>query len=198
MSIFLSMAAFALAASISPGPVNIVALSSSAQYGLPASMRHVTGATVGFTLLLLLIGLGLREVLNQWPWLTRAIQWAGVAFLLFMAFKLAVDDGQLGSDRAQRGRVPSAMSGAAMQWLNPKAWLASVASMGAYAANGDRTLVWQFTALYFVICYASIACWAFAGSFLRQHLRDAARVRLFNRLMALLLVGSAVYLLFEA
>jgi threonine/homoserine/homoserine lactone efflux protein len=145
MSIFLSMAAFALAASISPGPVNIVALSSSAQYGLAASMRHVTGATVGFTLLLVLIGLGLREVLNQWPWLTKAIQWTGVAFLFFMAYKLAVDNGQLGADRAQKGRGPSAISGAAMQWLNPKAWLASVASMGAYAANGDKTLVWQFS-----------------------------------------------------
>jgi threonine/homoserine/homoserine lactone efflux protein len=44
MSDFLSMAAFALAASISPGPVNIVALSTGAQYGLRVSMRHVTGA----------------------------------------------------------------------------------------------------------------------------------------------------------
>ena len=82
-----------------------------------------------------------------------------------------------------------------MQWLNPKAWLASVAGMGAYAANGDRILVWQFTVVYFVICYGSIACWAYAGSFLRQYLSDPKRVRLFNRLMALLLVGSAVYLL---
>jgi threonine/homoserine/homoserine lactone efflux protein len=195
MSILLSMAAFALAASISPGPVNIVALSTSAQYGLAASMRHVTGATFGFTLLLLLTGLGLREVLDHWPWLTRLIQWAGVAFLFFMAYKLTIDDGRMGADRPRAGHGPSAMSGAAMQWLNPKAWLASVAGMGAYAANGDRTLIWQFTALYFVICYASIACWAYAGSFLRQHLRDAARVRLFNRIMALLLVASAIYLL---
>jgi threonine/homoserine/homoserine lactone efflux protein len=195
MSIFLSMAAFALAASISPGPVNIVALSTSAHYGLAASMRHVTGATVGFTLLLLLIGLGLRDVLDHWPWLTKIIQWAGVAFLFFMAYKLAIDDGKMGADRPKAARGPSAMSGAAMQWLNPKAWLASIASMGAYAANGDRALIWQFTALSFVICYASIACWAYAGSFLRQHLRDPARVRLFNRIMALLLVASAIYLL---
>ena len=50
MSIFLSMAAFALAASISPRPVNNVALSAGAQYGLAASMRHVAGATFGFAL----------------------------------------------------------------------------------------------------------------------------------------------------
>ncbi|CAJ0778871.1 Cysteine/O-acetylserine efflux protein [Ralstonia chuxiongensis] len=187
------MGAFALAASISPGPVNIVALSTGAQYGLGASMRHVTGATVGFALLLLLTGLGLHEFLRHWPQLTRAIQWAGVAFLVYMAYKLAVDDGHLGTGEATQG--PSWISGAAMQWLNPKAWLASLAGMGAYAANGDSLLVWQFTAIYFVICYGSIACWAYAGSRLRHYLSAAKRVRLFNRLMALLLVGSAVYLL---
>jgi len=193
MSIFLSMAAFALAASISPGPVNIVALGTGAQYGLAASMRHVTGATFGFALLLLLTGLGLHELLSHWPHLTRIIQWAGVAFLFFMAYKLVIDDGQLGADKTSKG--PSLVSGAAMQWLNPKAWLASLAGMGAYAANGDSILVWKFTAVYFVICYGSIACWAYAGSFLRQYLRDPKRVRLFNRLMALLLAGSAIYLL---
>jgi threonine/homoserine/homoserine lactone efflux protein len=84
-----------------------------------------------------------------------------------------------------------------MQWLNPKAWLASLAGMGAYAANGDGRLVWQFTALYFVICYVSIASWAYAGTFLRKHLQEPKRVRLFNRVMAALLAASALYLLME-
>ena len=91
MSIFISMAAFALAASISPGPVNIVALSAGARYGLRASLRHVGGATIGFTALLVLVGLGLHELLLHWRWLTSAIQLAGVAFLLYMACKLALD-----------------------------------------------------------------------------------------------------------
>lgn len=193
MSIFLSMAAFALAASISPGPVNMVALGAGARYGLAASMRHVTGATVGFTLLLLLTGLGMLELLRQWPQLMTAIRWGGVAFLLYMAYRLATDEGTIDADPTAKG--PSLIRGAAMQWLNPKAWLASLAGMGAYAGNGDTMLVWQFTAVYFVICYASIACWAYAGTFLRQHLQNPKRVRLFNRLMAALIAGSAAYLL---
>jgi threonine/homoserine/homoserine lactone efflux protein len=187
------MAAFALASSISPGPVNIVALSAGAQHGFKASLRHVTGATVGFSVLLLLIGLGMHELLRHWPGLTRIIQWAGVAFLVFMAYRLAMDDGGIRAATADKG--PSFAYGAAMQWLNPKAWLASVAGMGVYAADGDSAQVWRFTAIYFVVCYASIACWAYAGTFLRHYLSDAARVRLFNRLMAVLLAGSAVYLL---
>ena len=89
LSLYLSMAAFALAASITPGPVNILVLSSGVQYGFRPSLRLVFGATAGFCLLLLLIGLGLHEMLEAFPQLTTVIQWAGVAFLLFMAWKLA-------------------------------------------------------------------------------------------------------------
>jgi threonine/homoserine/homoserine lactone efflux protein len=193
MSALLSMAAFALASSISPGPVNVVALSAGAQHGFAASLRHVSGATVGFTLLLLLIGLGLHELLVHFPNLISIVKWAGVAFLLYMACKLALDDVQLGADKLSRG--PSFAYGAALQWLNPKAWLASLAGMGAYAAEGDGALVWQFTAIYFVICYVSIASWAYAGTFLRKYLQAPKRVRLFNRILAALLAASALYLL---
>jgi threonine/homoserine/homoserine lactone efflux protein len=195
MTVFLSMAAFALASSISPGPVNVVALSAGARHGLAASMRHVSGATVGFTALLLLIGMGLHELLTHFPNLIDIVKWAGIAFLLYMAYTLAIDDGRLGADKPSRG--PSFARGAAMQWLNPKAWLASLAGMGAYAANGEGGLVWQFTALYFVICFVSIASWAYAGTFLRKYLQVPERVRLFNRAMAALLAASALYLLME-
>ncbi len=193
MSMLISMALFALASSISPGPVNIVALSSGAQHGFRAAMRHVTGATVGFTLLLLLTGIGLNTLLARVPALMHATQLAGAAFLLYMAWKLARDDGRL--DLTGDGKGPSWLLGAAMQWLNPKAWVAAFAGMGAFAADGDALRVWQFAALYFAICYVSIACWAGAGIFLRRRLSDPAAMRLFNRTMALLLAASAIYLL---
>lgn len=193
MSVLISMAAFALASSITPGPVNIVALSSGARYGLSSALLHVTGATLGFTLLLILIGFGLHETLVRWPFLTLAIKWAGVAFLLYMACKLAWDDGRLDTER--EGDEPSMWMGAVMQWLNPKAWLACIAGMGAFAASGEARLIWQFAAIYFVICYLSLGCWAFAGTFLRHYLKSALGIRIFNRSMAVLLVGCAVSLL---
>lgn len=193
MSLFISMATFALASSITPGPVNLVALSAGARFGFWPSMRHVLGATLGFTLLLVLIGLGLHETLRQWPFLTRLIQWAGVAFLLYMAWQLAADDGRLNVN--QQGKRPSMLYGALMQWLNPKAWLASIAGMGVFVANGEARLVWQFSAIYCVVCYASLGCWAYAGSFFSHYLRSAAGVRRFNRTMAALLAGCALYLL---
>lgn len=191
MSLSLSMAAFALAASISPGPVNIVALGSGARHGLRASLGHVTGATLGFCVLLVLVGLGLHQLLVRWPVLGLLLHWGCVAFLLYMAWKLASDSGELGSTHPEQ--APSAWHGAAMQWLNPKAWLAAVAGVGAYT-GGEQQLLWLFTWIYGPICFVSVACWAWAGSVIRQYLGNARHMRLLNRALAVLLVGSALYL----
>ncbi|SEJ82697.1 LysE family translocator [Pseudomonas sp. NFR16] len=194
MNLMISMAAFALAASISPGPVNVVALSCGAQFGLAASLRHVTGATVGFVLLLVFTGFGLHEVLVRYPMLTDLIRWAGMAFLIYLAWKLAMDDGQLQVGKPTRR--PSLLRGAAMQWLNPKAWLAAVAGMGAFVADGEARLIGLFALIYLIVCYLSVACWAYAGAFLGPYLRSSRRIRMFNRSMATLLAGCAVSLLY--
>lgn len=196
MSPYLSMAAFALAASISPGPVNIVALSAGARHGLLASLRHVGGATIGFVALLVLVGLGLQALLTRLPYLETGAKWAGVAFLLYLAVRLAADGG--GLDPADgTSRPPSAWAGAAMQWLNPKAWLAALAGMSAYASSGVDGLVWRFAAIYLPVCYLSVGCWALAGTSLQRYLSDARHIRWFNRAIAALLLGSAVYLICE-
>jgi len=192
MALLLSMGAFALAASISPGPVNIVALTSGVHHGFRASMRHVTGATVGFTLLLLLAGFGLAELLARWPAATEVTRWAGVAFLLYMAWNLWLADGRVSAGGTVR--APSAVYGATLQWLNPKAWIAAIAGMGAYGTSGGAEQIWLFAGIYFAICYVSIAAWAYSGACLRGVLDDARRMRLFNRAMAVLLAASAAYM----
>ena len=192
MSPALSMAAFALATSITPGPVNLVALTSGARHGWRAAMPYVFGATLGFTALLVLVGLGVREAARVLPPLVAALRWAGLAFLLWMAWRLATDDGRIGLD-AQSARRPSLLAGAAMQWLNPKAWLATVSGVAVIAAGR----LGLFAAIYFAVCLASIATWAVAGSALRTTLGNARAMRRFNATMAALLAASALVMLRE-
>ncbi len=196
MSTLLSMAAFALAASISPGPVNVVALASGARHGFRSSMRHVTGATFGFVALLLLAGFGLHTVTSAWPAFTTLLRWGGIAFLAYMAWALATDKGDL--DSGGKSRPPSMWLGAGMQWVNPKAWLAAAAGMGTFASAGRMADVWVFAAIYLVVCYASIAAWAAAGSLLREALAQRARVRALNLALSAMLLVSASYLVVEA
>lgn len=188
-----SMSGFALVASITPGPVNLVALASGLQFGFRAAMWHVSGATLGFVVLLLVTGLGFNEVVGRWPELGHVAKWSGVLFLLYMAVRLVRDDGAMSS--GSEPKRPSLLAGAIMQWLNPKAWLASMAGVGLYCAHGDTAALWVFAGIYFVICYLSVATWAGAGQYLRRFLNDPRRVRLLNRVMAVLIAASVVYLL---
>ncbi|MFO1251164.1 MAG: LysE family transporter [Inhella sp.] len=185
------MAGFALAASISPGPVNLLTLRAGALHGWPAGLRVAWGATLGFTALLLLAGLGLQSAWARWPLLNEALHWAGLAFLLWMAWQLARDAGELGPARGERA---GAWLAAAAQWLNPKAWLAALAGMGLFAGGGELDRVLQFTAIYAVVCLASMACWGLAGACLGGRVRGGAGLRRLNRVLALLLLLSALAL----
>lgn len=190
----LSMTAFALASSITPGPVNFIALGTGARLGWRASVPWITGATLGFTVLLLAVGLGLEGLIRALPGAVPAVRAAGGAFLLWMAWRLARDDGRLGSAETP-GRRPSLFAGAALQWLNPKAWLAAVSGIAVYAADASAGTVWRFAAIYFVVCWTSVAAWAGAGGLVRRTLREPRRLRLFNRAMALLLAAGAAWML---
>lgn len=193
MSVLVSMAAFALVTSITPGPVNLVAMSSGARFGLRPSIAHAFGAAAGFTLLLVAIGAGLQELLQRWPVLLVGIRLAGISYLLYLAILLWSDDGQL--NQTAKAQPPSMLAGALMQWLNPKAWLASFAGMSAFAADGNAWTITVFATIYLLICFVSVGTWAWAGGCLRQYLYDAQRMRIFNRSMSALLAASAVYLL---
>ncbi|CAD2245243.1 LysE family translocator [Xanthomonas arboricola] len=194
MDHLVAMASFALVCSISPGPVNLVALSTGASAGARAGHGHVIGATVGFVALLLLVGMGLQQVLLRWPLLGRALHLAGVAFLLYMAWRLLRDDGVIQTAGARP--AASFWTGAAMQWLNPKAWLAATSGVALYATAGTTQLA-GFAALYALICYPSLGCWLLAGAVLRRHVQVPRQLRRLNRVLAALLVLSAGYLLLE-
>ncbi|MBB3232799.1 LysE family translocator [Halomonas stenophila] len=193
LSLLLPMSAFALAASISPGPVNLVCLSSGTRYPLVRGLVFVSGATLGFIALFIAVGLGLYSLLAMAPGINEALRWAGVAFLLYLSVRLFRDDGRLPEGDAQR--APGFMTGALMQWLNPKAWLASASGIGAYTSGHDLQQVLLFAALYLPICWLSLGSWVYAGAFLRRYVHRPAVLVTLNRSLAVLLAASCVYLL---
>lgn len=193
LSLLTSMALFALAASLSPGPINLVSVSSGARYGAAAGLRFITGATLGFIGLFLVIGLGMQHIITALPWITAIIQWLGISFLLYLSYQLFSDDG--GANQQSTARAPNFITGTMMQWLNPKAWLASVAGIVAYIpdANTDHVLV--FAALYLPICWLSLAAWLWAGIMLRHYVQSQVRMHLLNKTLAVLLALSCILLL---
>lgn len=193
VSLVITMSLFALAASLSPGPVNLVSLSGSARYGLKTGLAFVTGATLGFIVLFLLIGFGLHYFINALPWLTKVIQWLGIGFLLYLSYQLFMDNGEL--DPSHDKNAPTFMTGAVMQWLNPKAWLASVSGISAYIPQAKVEEMLIFAGLYLPICWLSLGVWVGVGIVLGQYFQSPSKMRFMNKILAILLAGSCFMLL---
>ena len=194
LSLLVSMSLFALVASLSPGPVNLVSLSCSARFGAKAGINYITGATLGFILLFLLIGLALQHILSLLPHLTLLLRGLGTVFLLYLSWQLWRDNGEL--TVADDESAPNFIMGAVIQWLNPKAWLASVSGIAVYVPNADFQHLMIFAALYLPICWLSLGVWVIIGILLGQYFQSPAKMRLLNRSLGSLLAASSLAIWF--
>lgn len=191
MSLVLAMCLFALSMSISPGPVNLICLSTGVNHGPRRALPFVSGATIGFCLLLALVGLGIGT-LAGYQFLLDLLSLAGAGFIGYIGVKIATSDSRLEAIDVAR---PSFGQGFLLQWLNPKAWVACLSGVSAFNLAGDYPLLALFVVLYFGICYASIASWALLGGRLGRWIETPHKLRLFNRLMGGALVLVSIYLL---
>jgi len=194
-AVWISMALFALAGAISPGPVNVIASSQGARYGFGRALPHVAGASLSYCAVVLLMGGGMQWLLLTWPALTTATQYAGAFYLLYLALKIALAPTQtLNASDIPTHSTPhwkhGALQGALTQGLNPKAWLVALSGVSLFVPAGadTGTTLWLFCAISGVVCFGSVACWAALGTLIRQWLQPAHHQRLFNRVMAGLLV----------
>ncbi len=181
---------FTLVTAVSPGPVNLLAMSAGVSAPLSRGLRFVFGATTGFCLLVLLSGLGLQSLIKAYPEILIGLRLGGAAFLLWLAWLLWRADGRIDSNSGFR---PTFLRGALLQWLNPKAWLSSLSIVSLYAPNELYTLG-VMTGIYYVVCFCSIATWLLAGYFLSKWLQNPIYLQRFNRSLAILLLFSLIYL----
>lgn len=185
-----AMAGFALATSATPGPVNVICAMTGARAGTRRALPFVTGATVCFVALLLALGGGILAGTGWIDPLALPMTLAGSGYLLWMAFGLLLEGGARG--RGEVGRLPGFWSGVAVQGLNPKAWLVVVSALSTFVPPlQDRQAgLAAFAAIFAVVCWASLAVWAWSGAQI-----PARYIRLFNRVMALALATSVVWML---
>jgi threonine/homoserine/homoserine lactone efflux protein len=189
-----AMALFALTMSISPGPVNLITLSTGLNHGIRKAAGFVSGATIGFTALLLLIGLGLQAVASQLGILLDVITVLGAALIIYFGYKLATSDGLL---NATDHPVPGFWQGAAMQWLNPKAWGACIAAVSIFDLENSGTDLYFFVVLYCIICFFGVGSWAVFGSQIDKWLDTVRKRVVFNAVLGVILIILACVLLVQ-
>lgn len=193
MSILVAMCLFSLSMSISPGPVNIITFTTGMNHGVKKALPFVSGATIGFSLLLLLLGLGIGSIFSQHSVFLTFLAYTGTGYIVYLGYKIAVSKSEI---ELEKSRLPKFINGFLLQWLNPKAWTACLAGVSAFKLADSPTMLILFVTLYFVICYLSIASWALLGGFIQSTLKVGHHLRWINRFMGSGLILVALYLFY--
>ncbi len=189
-SLLLAFVMFAVVMFFTPGPNNIMLLSSGLTYGFRRTVPHIMGITVGFAFMVGAVGVGLGTVFIAYPVLQTILKYAGVAYLIYLAAVIAMSK-PVDPDQ-QKGRGPMTFWGAAMfQWVNAKGWVMVIGTITAYAAIAafPLNIVIQVV-LSLILGAVSCTTWALFGTALRPLLTSPTAVRAFNIVMALVLLAS--------
>src|ERR1700754_3692189 len=157
-SLLIAFVVFAPVMFFTPGPNNIMLLSSGLTYGFRRTLPHIAGITIGFAFMVGAVGLGLGTVFIAYPVLQTILKYAGAAYLIYLAAAIAMS----GPPKpGEAGRGPMTFLGAAMfQWVNVKGWVMVIGTITAYAAIA--TFPWNIaiqTALSLAMGIVSTSIW---------------------------------------
>lgn len=198
LDMLVALVGFALAMSLSPGPGNFILLAAGVNFGFRRSVPIILGISGGFLAMVLAIGLGLGPLLQEHQTVYAALKVIGGAYVLWLALKIARSTPTADSGPDRPPRPISFIEAALLQLVNPKAWAVALIVTVSYTTPVDylASLI-AMIAVFAVVNLPAISMWALFGVGLRQVLNDPAKVRVFNIVMALLLVSSMVPVLID-
>lgn len=172
-----------------------MALASGANRGFVKTLPHVGGVALGFAVMIALIGAGLGGLFKLYPNLYLILRYLAFAYLVYLAWHIARSDGIAEGSSAKEVSV---LGSAAFQWVNPKAWIASVTVVSSFTDPAHFPQSLAVAALTNVTLAASaVSCWALFGTVVKTWLAKPVRLKAFNWSMAILLVASVVPSLFH-
>jgi threonine/homoserine/homoserine lactone efflux protein len=188
---------FAVACCFTPGPNNAMLLTSGLNYGFRRTLPHVLGVTFGYGFLVAVMGLGFGAIFSAYPTLYMVLKYVGAAYMLYLAWAIAMSGG-IDDQGEKRGRPMSFLGGAVFQWVNVKGLIMSIGAVTTYSAIAPYPYNIIALSLIFTLTgFFSSASWTLFGTGLRGLLSTPRAVRIFNVVMALLLVASLYPVLFE-
>jgi threonine/homoserine/homoserine lactone efflux protein len=196
-SLLIALVVFGAVMAFTPGPNNIMVLSSGLTYGFRRSLPHIAGIAIGVSLMVASVGLGLGAIFIAYPVLQTILKYAGIAYLVYLAAVIAMSEPVTAAPSGQTR--PMTFWGAALfQWINAKGWVMVIGTITAYSAIAAYP--WNIAiqvALSLILGVLSCTAWTAFGSSLRPVLSSRKAVRAFNIAMAALLLASLIPVFWE-
>lgn len=187
----LAMVSFAFVMAFTPGPNNVMLTASGVNFGMARTTPHMVGVVIGYAVLLCAAGAGVGALIVAFPAIQTVLKIVGATYMLWLAWKVA-NAGKASEDGGE-GKPLTFLQAAAFQWVNPKGLIIAFGAVALYVH--PETAVRDFAIMLVVFTLATLGStitWAGFGVALRKLLRNERHARIFNVVMALLLVASIV------
>jgi threonine/homoserine/homoserine lactone efflux protein len=190
MELLFALLLFSFVGSITPGPNNIMIMSSGLNFGIRKSFPHYLGICVGFPIMILFSGMGLGELFIRFPHLQKVLKVIGAIYMLYLAWQIAIS--HIKENKFTRPHPLTFFQAVLFQWINPKAWVMGMGAIAAYTLPTANIFyqVMMICLIFMIIGIPSVGVWLFFGSLLKDILKDEKCKRYFNYTMSILLVVS--------
>lgn len=193
----------ALVVVLAPGTGVIYTLAIALGQGRRAAAMAALGCTFGIVPHLLAATLGLAALLHSSALFFQVVKFAGVAYLLYLAWQAVKSDGKL-AVRADRRREPGfviARRGALINILNPKLSIFFLALLPPFLSGNPLTATAEMLglgAVFMVLTFAVFVIYGLFASAARDRLLSSARaMHWLNRGFATVFATLGARLAFE-
>lgn len=189
----IALMTFAFVSTVSPGPNNIMLMTSGANVGFKRTIPHMLGITIGFSIMVILVGFGLMGLFTAYPTVQQILRIASMLYLLYLAIKIAKS--KTITSAASDYRPMTFVSAAMFQWVNPKAWTMALTAISVYASSTAQQDILIVSLIFALVNLPSVSLWTTAGKKMQSSLQSPNRMKAFNYSMAGLLVASILPML---
>ncbi|MBF0749959.1 MULTISPECIES: LysE family transporter [Mammaliicoccus] len=190
----LSMTIYAVVSSFTPGPNNIMSLFYSKHNGMIGSLRFCIGVGLGFFLLLLISNFFSSFLYQVFPKVQLFMKIFGAVYLLYLAYKIATSKST--DENGFSEKYNNIKFGMALQFINPKGTIYALSVVAAFVTPNFEDPLLQFILLIYLalIGFLGTFSWSVFGSIFKKFIKQYELM--FNLIMALLLVYTAISILY--
>jgi threonine/homoserine/homoserine lactone efflux protein len=181
--------------SMTPGPNNLLLAASGANYGFYRTLPHMCGVIVGFAIMVVASGFGLGMLLNEFPQVILPLKIMSVSFLLYLSWRIATGGAHVIEGKSQPLTFLPAVL---FQTINPKGISFLLSIMGAQVSDAEPLLP-QLIPLFILLpafTVVSAFTWTMFGTAIGKLMQSQGAFRVFNLVMASLLVACVIPIAF--
>ena len=182
---------FAIAASFSPGPNNIVTSYNSFNFGFKKTIPTMLGVIIGWMTLVIFLQMGSGVIFKKFEIIQLTIKIFGTFYLLFMAYKISFST----SDLKKSTKKPvTFISTFFFQFVNPKAIIYALLAISMFVDVQNNYLrdSMTLTAVFFFGAIGSQLAWCLVGKYLRKFATSKKFIKNFNYSMSFLLIVCVI------